>query len=202
MRSLVTGFGKLGLGRFTITVLVVVAAWLGLASSAFAYTFGGIEYAVLGIGGNVNIESDMSIYQSATVVNGNVGEGPFTLITHGIDATINGKWYFDTNTDASSNPARPEATAGSPCPPCSGGTPVSVTGSVTGGFVSQNMAPVVQAAINQAAADSLLAPTQTFSTLSENQVIVGNGGLNVIRITGDVTLKQGLTIQGTDRKSV
>src|SRR5689334_18321424 len=41
------------------------------------------------------------------------------------------------------------------------------------------------------------APTQTFSTLSENQTIVGNGGLNVIRITGDVMLKQTLTISGT-----
>src|SRR5437870_5018830 len=41
------------------------------------------------------------------------------------------------------------------------------------------------------------APTQTFSTLSEGQTIVGGAGLNVIRITGDVTLKTSLNITGS-----
>jgi hypothetical protein len=41
-----------------------------------------------------------------------------------------------------------------------------------------------------------LAPTQTYSTLSEDQVINGVSGLNVIRITGDVTLKKTLTLNG------
>src|SRR4051812_36169704 len=87
--------------------------------SVLAIEISGINYAVLGIGGaSVSVSSNFEIYQSGTVINGNVGEGPFSLVTHGIDATINGRWYFDTATDTSTNPSLPKATAS--------GTPVSV----------------------------------------------------------------------------
>src|SRR3954463_8183102 len=61
------------------------------------------NYAVVSVGGDVSITSDFQAYQSATVITGNVGEGPHTDLQHGIDATINGQWHWDP-TD-SQNPA-------------------------------------------------------------------------------------------------
>jgi choice-of-anchor A domain-containing protein len=132
------------------------------------------NYAVLDVGGTVSVATGFAAYQSATVINGNVGEGPFSSWTHGIDATINGTLYYDT-TDML--PA--------------------ITGTITGGTVQKSMSATVLDAINASTTAAALAPTQTFSTLTENQIIFGNGGLNVIRVTGDVALKKGLTIQGS-----
>ena len=97
---------------------IVIAAALALGftvastSPWYAILISGIEYAVLDIGGSTTVDSGLQIYQSATVINGNVGEGPNTLVTHGIDATINGRFYFDTATDTSSNPSLPKPSAG------------------------------------------------------------------------------------------
>lgn len=133
------------------------------------------NYTVLGIGGSASHLSQFEIYQSDTVINGNVGVGPLSTWTHGMDATINGVLNNDGNADP------------------------TITGTITGGLIHNTPA------VNQAVADALaastvaagLTPTQTFSTLSEGQTIVGNGGLNVIRVTGDITLKTSLTLQGT-----
>jgi hypothetical protein len=54
------------------------------------------NYAVLGIGGTTSVSSDFEVYQSATVVNGNVGIGPYSVVTHDFDGTINGTLYYDT----------------------------------------------------------------------------------------------------------
>src|SRR6266851_4200474 len=78
---------------------VSAALCLGLAPSASADAVnlgGAADYAVLGEGGTVSIESDFKVYQSGTVVNGNVGMGPYSLLQHGIDATINGRFDYDT----------------------------------------------------------------------------------------------------------
>lgn len=134
------------------------------------------DYAVVGVGGSVNVRSDFEIYQSDTVIYGNVAEGPYTNLTHGIDATIVGRWDYDT-TD--SNPA------GS-----------GYTGSVSGGFHQINLAGVAADARAASAAAAAYAPTQSFSTLGEGQTVTGGHGLNVIRITDDVVLKTFLTISG------
>jgi choice-of-anchor A domain-containing protein len=158
------------LSGFVLSSGVALAGPINLGSAG--------NYAVVGVGGDSDTKrSNFEIYQSDTVVNGNVAEGPNTTLTHGIDATVNGRWDYDT-TDA--NPA------GS-----------GYTGHVTGGFNQVNLSGVSSDAMAASTAAAAKAPTQTFSTLSENQVIVGNGGLNVIRITGDVMLKQGLTLSGT-----
>src|SRR6266498_2491211 len=113
-------------GGFGLTIMAAGLA-LGLSPSALAVpvdlgTAG--DYAVVGVGGSVSVESDFQTYQSATVINGNVAEGPYTLLTHGIDATVNGRWDYDT-TDA--NPA------------ASG-----FTGAVTGGFVQKDLSGVAK----------------------------------------------------------
>ena len=56
------------------------------------------------------------------------------------------------------------------------------------------MAADARAAAAQA---SSFSPTQVFSSLSEGQIITGGAGLNVIRITGDSTIKTSLTLSGT-----
>jgi Ice-binding-like len=126
------------------------------------------NYAVLGIGGTVAVQSDFEVYQSATVVNGNVGMGPYSAWTHGIDATINGRVDYDLTDSAP-----------------------TVTGTVTGGVHQINMAPIVLDARNASTAAAALVPTQTFSTLTSGQTITGSGGLNVIRVTGSVGLSGG-----------
>jgi choice-of-anchor A domain-containing protein len=129
------------------------------------------DYDVLGIGGSsVSIRSDFEVYQSATVVNGNVGMGPYSDWGHTIDATINGRVDYDL-TD-------------------SGPT---VTGTVTGGVHQINMAPIVADARNASILAAAFAPTQTFATLTSGQTITGSGGMNVIRVTGDVGLSGGST---------
>src|SRR5258705_3061635 len=70
----------------------------GLASSMHADPVdlgGAADYAVLGVGGTPSIISDFSVYQSATVIIGNVGMGPYTKLTHGIDCTIDGRFDYD-----------------------------------------------------------------------------------------------------------
>src|ERR1043166_8154957 len=97
---------------FCVSTLAVLIASLGFASSAFAFSFGGIDYTVLGIGSTKPATpSSFEIYQSGTVINGNVGEDPNTFVTHGIDATVNGKWYFDSTDNCS---GRPCASPGTP----------------------------------------------------------------------------------------
>jgi len=57
------------------------------------------------------------------------------------------------------------------------------------------MSGPVNDARSASSAAASLAPTATFSTLNEGQTIIGNGGVNIIRVTGDVTLKKTLTLQ-------
>jgi hypothetical protein len=147
-----------------------------LSTGAVPVSLGGAaDYAVLGTGGSASTTSDLKVYQSGTVINGNVGMGPYTLLQHGIDATIHGR--FDYDLTASLN-----------------GQAIVVP--PDGGVHQINLSGVVADARAASLLAAGFAPTQTYSTLSENQVIIGNGGLNVIRITGDVTLKQTLTLQG------
>jgi choice-of-anchor A domain-containing protein len=159
---------------------------LALAPSIFASVVplgSAANYAVVGVGGSVTIQSDFEIYQSATVINGNVAEGPYTTLTHGIDATVNGQWDYDT-TDANPSTIKP------------------YTGLVTGGFHQLNLAGVAADARAASAAAAGYTPNQTFTTEQFEALdgsasgVVGVHGLNVIEITGAVTLKKTLTISG------
>lgn len=142
------------------------------------------NYAVVGVGGSVAIESDFEIYQSATVINGNVAEGPYTALTHGIDATVNGRWDYDT-TDT--------------LPTLGSG------GSVSGGFHQLNLSGVSADAMAASAAAAALPFTASRSTLSDGDVINLNPGLNVIRVLNSVAISGGgtkLTINGAANSSV
>ena len=162
---------------------VVAGLSLLLAPSVFAtfLNLGSVaDYAVAGVGGSVSVQSEFEIYQSATVINGNVAQGPYTTLTHGIDATVNGRWDYDL-TD--SNPA------------ASG-----FTGTVTGGFHQINLAGMAADARAASTTAAAFAPTQTFASLDQFDgvgAIIGGPGLNVIRVTGDSTIKNSLTLQGT-----
>jgi hypothetical protein len=162
-----------------LKLAIPVLASIALASPCSAGIIAGVDlgqstnYAVLGEGGTSGSHADFEVYQSGTVITGNIGAGPFSDWTHGVDATINGRIDNDSTNLA----------------------PI-ITGTVTGGYHSVSMTQPVADALTGDTTAVGLAPTQTFSTLSEGQTIVGNGGLNVIRVTGDVTLKTSLTLQG------
>ena len=155
---------------------MAAVAVLALAgnSEANAISLGtAANYAVLGVGGAVNF-SDFEVYQSGTVVKGNVGMGPHSELTHNIDATITGNFDYDLTSTLNG-----KSTSG-----------------VQGSVRQIDMSGVVADARNASTTAAGLAPTQTFATLSEGQTIVGGAGLNVIRVTGDVSIKTALTIQG------
>lgn len=164
---------------------LVLTVCLGFApSAAFADVINGVDYAVLGLGSTSAVtQSLFQIYQSGTIITGNVGQGPFTGVNHGIDVSlINGTWFYDPVNNC----------GGVPCSQTAG-IPVSVTGTVNGGFTSMNMAPVVATAVAQSNAFAALAPTQTFSTLTNGQTITLVPGQNVIAITNAVSISGGST---------
>ncbi len=164
MAALVIGV-SLGLARSAVGAL---STYVNLGQAA--------NYAILGIGGSSGNVSDFEVYQSGTYVLGNIGMGPYSQLTHGIDATINGNFNWDNNNTSTLNG---NSTAG-----------------VMGGVQRINMSSVVVDARAASTTAAGLTPSQTFSTLTENQIINGVSGLNVIRISDPVTLKKGLTING------
>jgi len=164
--------------HFTFLLAAVFSAALS-APAALPYSLGQAgSYAVLGLGGISSAHGDIEVYQSATVVNGNVGAGPYADWTHGIDATINGRLDYDLTDSA----------------------PI-VTGTISGGLHQINMSGPVADARSASTLYASLAPTLVAGGIADNAVIVGNGGLNVIRITNAMTLKTTLTLQGTPSDS-
>jgi ice-binding like protein/putative adhesin/PEP-CTERM motif-containing protein len=98
-------------------------------------------------------------------------------LTHGIDATVNGRWDYDlTDSDPSAS---------------------GYTGNVTGGFHQMDLSGVAADARSASATAAAFAPTQVFSSLSEGQNVIGNSGVNVIQITGDSAIKTFLDITGS-----
>jgi hypothetical protein len=161
-------------GKRLLAAAVITLALGAQSASAGSVDLGSAaNYAVVGMGGISSAHADFEVYQSGTIVNGNVAVGPFSNWTHGIDATINGRVDNDPSN-----------------------TVPAITGTISGGFQTTSTGGIVADARLASTMAAALAATQTFTTLVENQIIVGNGGLNVIRITDDVTLKKGLTLQG------
>jgi hypothetical protein len=171
-----------------LAALFTILFCLGLATSVSASVIdlgGAADYAVVGVGGSASVQSQFKIYQSATVINGNVAEGPYTTLTHNIDATVNGRWDYDT-TDLNPLVVYP----GSNVP--------------SGGFHQIDLSGVAADARAAALAGSLFTPTQTFTTLNTFDgvgSINGTAGVNVIRITGDSAVKISLTLSGTATSS-
>jgi choice-of-anchor A domain-containing protein len=163
-------------------LLAIAMAALSVASapslSASSYlSMGLLDYAVVGVGGDVTIDSDFEVYQSDTVIYGNVAQGPNSNLSHGIDSTVYGRWDYDL-TD--SNPAA-----------------AGYTGYVSGGFHQKDLSGLATDARNASATLAALSPTQVFTSLQNGQTIIGNSALNVIKITGTSAIKTFLTLQGT-----
>src|SRR5712692_3432524 len=84
-----------------LATLFSIPLCLGLAPSVSAGVInlgGAADYAVVAVGGSAGppvVQSHFKLYQSGTVVNGNVAEGPYTSLDHVIDATVNGRWDYD-----------------------------------------------------------------------------------------------------------
>jgi hypothetical protein len=163
-----------------ITALCLSLPLIPSASADFINLGGVADYAVVGVGGSVSITSDFRLYQSDTIIDGNVAEGPYTVLGHGIDSTVHGRWDYDlTDADPSQN---------------------GYTGLVTGGFHQINLMGVAADARAAAAQAFGYAATQTFASLTNGQTVVGNGGLNVIHVTGSSGISGGgstFTLQGT-----
>lgn len=162
----------------TITAAVCFAGLLQTHAAFAAINLGAAaDYVILGIGSsNANQKSQFQFYQSGSLADGNVGVGPNSTWTHGMDATISGRLDNDPTS--------------LPLP--------SITGQILGGINIVDMSSVVQDAINASAFYAGLTPTATYVGLANipGQTIVGNGGLNVIRITGNVAFKTTLTLVG------
>lgn len=170
--------------RYLCLTVAISGFYLSFVPSDFADVInlgGAAAYAVVAVGGSPAIQSEFKLYQSDTVINGNVAEGPYTTLGHNIDATVNGRWDYDVTDD---NPL------------------VDYPGSniPSGGFHQIGLSGVSADARAAAAFGMTLAPTQTFSSLTNGQTIVGDGGLNVIRVTGDSAISGGsttFTLQGS-----
>jgi hypothetical protein len=78
------------------------------------------------------------------------------------------------------------------------GATVSGETAAAGGLIVQDMTQVDLDARNFITAISALTPTQTFTDIKKSTVITGNGCINIIGVTGSITLasKQTLTIRG------
>jgi hypothetical protein len=174
--------------RFTPTITAAVCLTATLATHAAFGAFNAsavlgsaADYVVLGIGNPTSAtpRSTFQVYQSGTVITGNMGVGPQTDWTHNLDATYNGRIDRD---------------------PTSGPVPMPIPGTITGGIHDMNMTGVVNDAIAASAFYASLTPTPglTFQGLANipNGTLVGNGGLNVINITGNIAFKDTLTLVG------
>jgi choice-of-anchor A domain-containing protein len=132
------------------------------------------NYVVFGLGQTSN-SNQVNI--NLATVNGDIAASSGWSVVKSAPSTINGDVFLDSRS--------PEATysGGS-----FGGTPLSV-----------NLAQANIDALNAYNNDSVLSPTQTInSSVTTNTTITGNGGLNVIKINGDINLggSNSLTLSG------
>ena len=103
-------------------------------------------------------------------INGNVASGNNTVITS--PAVINGTVYY------------------------SGSVP-STNATITGGVQSANLSQVFSDAVNASTTAFALSPTQSYGNIMNSFTINGNGGTNVIDLTG-INLSNGvLTLNGS-----
>lgn len=156
-------FGQLF--RRVLPMVALGAACASLGFADIAHQLGAAAgYAVLGLSGSTD-----QLSSGGLVINGNigVGSGATAAISSGV---VNGS-FFENSTG--------EVTQ-------SGGETVPV--------IVQSLTAAQQAAINLAnfAANAANNPTQTFTSITSPMTITGNGGENVIDVTGS----QGIHLSG------
>lgn len=164
-----------------LTMIGLAILFSALTAKALPIDLGlAAGYAVFGTGGLSSSQtSSFSVSNASTVVNGNVGVGPFMNWTTGMNGTINGTLF---SSPMSNLP--------------------SITGTLTGNNgvpVIQDMSATIQAALDANTAAAMLGPTQTITNFTSGMTIMGNGGLNVIAVPNGVQLSGGgtaLRLQG------
>jgi choice-of-anchor A domain-containing protein len=120
----------------------------------------------LGLGGAGNfavlglLNTDLNF--SNDTVTGNVGLSGTATLDNKAPSTIKGNVFKD-------------ATA-----------TVTNAGTITGSIITQSMTSINSDATTASTTYKNLAATQTFGSLSANTTITGNGGVNVIKINGDI----------------
>jgi hypothetical protein len=131
----------------------------------------GANFAAIGLEG-----SNFQLSSGPLQVNGDLGTGVNALFHLSGGATLNSTLYADPS-------AQVQIDGGS---------------GVGGGTVTESLSPLQTAAINLSNSAAALSPTQTFSQITSATTITGNGGQNVISVTGTFHLSGGfnLTIKG------
>jgi choice-of-anchor A domain-containing protein len=156
---------------FGPAVLTILALATPQAQAGFTTLGQAGNYVVFGLGQTAN--SNQVNLSNATVT-GDIAASSGWSVLNMAPSTINGNVFLDSRA--------PAATYSGP-------------GTLTGTTLSMNLAQANTDALNAYNNDSVLSPTQTFGTISSPTIITGNGGLNVIKINGDIS--SSLTLSGS-----
>ena len=158
------------------TCFLLIAAMLLFRSESMAVPMSGTVLDSLGNAGQYTVLSLTGTFQnqSNVTIYGDVGVGPNGSASVMAPSTVHGTIFKD-----------PTATVSGP-------------GGVSGGIVSMNMNPAVTDALNASTAFNNMAATQMFSSISVAKTITGNGGMNVIDLSGGIKLggSNNLTLSG------
>jgi hypothetical protein len=158
--------------------LFAFAVFVGLPCSLFAVPINssGTLLDSLGAASHYTVLSLSDTFQneSNVTIYGDVGVGPKGSASVMAPSTVRGTIYRD-----------PSSTVSGP-------------GRIDGGIVTQNMSQAITDALNASTAFNDLAATKIFSSISAATTIIGNGGTNVISLTGGIKLggSNNLTLTG------
>jgi len=167
-----------GIRRHICSAVAVGLALVGsivgvpVAGAASINLGAAMDYSGLGLGG-----VPITISSGNTTIAGNVGVG----VNGSLDFSGGGKIKGRIDKDSTST--------------------VNLTGGSTaaGGIDTVSMASIAKAATDAASNYASLLPTSTLASILSSTSITGNGGQNVIDVTGDINLQGGskLTLTGT-----
>jgi hypothetical protein len=154
-------------GTATANCGIFVSAGVCVAGSINQAIQADASFAAIGLKG-----ADMELSSSALEIYGDLGIGINGLFDLSGGSTLNSTLYAD-----------PTAT-------------INITGGSTlsGGRVTESMSPVQTAAFDQSTLEASLTPTQTFANITSSTTINGDGGQNVISVTGTFDLEAGMSL--------
>jgi hypothetical protein len=161
----------------TVDVTVNSANVCSSAPTGYPNLGGAAAFSLFALNGNgeqvAELEEQEGVLSHETI-EGDVGVGPkATVITHP-PSTVNGNVYVDSEGSFEG--------------------PGEVTGTV---FTNQNLDGDRMDAINASKEGAALSPTFTYSNITSNTTVTGVAGLNVIDVTGNITLANtSLTLSG------